>query len=312
MKKVLIAYGGSGDGKIKKEDYRKNYELLYGMGAEKGIKFYRGNINNYQGGKFETAQSFENNLWLQKTNIKPDIVIDKYVYSATEKENTIKKEISKKSIIINSLYFNKIFNSKFITYSIFSDYMPLTFIAYNKKSLISKIDKIKSKKVVIKPDSGFGGKGVFIADKDKAKKITTARIEFPVIVQEFIDSSKGIKGIVNNTHDLRVIFINHHPVMSYIREPVKNSLISNVSLGGKRRFLDLSLVPEKIKDEFNNIVNRMKIFENTIYSVDFVVDKNKKPYILEINSPPSFHLEDKKKLMIFYENIIKFLIKVKL
>lgn len=312
MKKVLILYGGSSDGKTEKEDCRKNYEFLYKMGEEKGIKFYRGNINNYQEGKFEIAQSFENNLWLQKTNIKPDIVIDKYVYSATEKENTIKKEISKKSILINDVYFNRIFSSKFMTYSIFSDYMPLTFIVYNKKDLVNKIDKIKSKKVVIKPDDGFGGRGVFIIDKNEAKKMAVTKVKFPTIVQEFIDSSKGIKGIVDNTHDLRVVFINHHPIISYLREPVKGSLISNVSLGGKRKVLDLFLIPIKIKNEFNAIASKMKIFENTIYSIDFIFDKNKKPYILEINSPPSFHIEDKKSLMIFYENIIKFLVKIKL
>lgn len=310
MKKVLILYRGNN--KSKKEDRKKNYELLYKMGAEKGIKFYRGNIRYYQNGKFKIVQSFENNLWIEKTNIKPDIIIDKCVYSSTEKENNIKKEISKKIILINNIYFNRIFSSKFITYFIFSDYMPLTFIAYNRKDLISKIDKIKSEKIVIKPDDGLGGKGVFVMDKNEVKKTTIAKIKFPTIIQEFINSSKGIKGIVKSTHDFRVIFINHKPILSYVREPVGKSLIANVSLGGKRRTIDLKRIPKKLEKKYKTIADKLKVFKNVIYSIDFIFDEKQDPFVMEINSPPSFHLEDKKNLTVFYKKIIKFLIEVKL
>lgn len=310
MKKVLILYRGKD--KIDNINHRNNYELLHKMGMEKGIRFYRGNVKDYQKDKFRVVQSFENGQWTRKTNIKPDIVIDKCVYSATEKENNIKKEISKKAVLINDIYFNRMFKSKFITYSILSDYMPLTFIAHNKEDLANRIDKIRSKKVVIKPDDGLGGRGVFVMKKSEVKKMNTTKIKFPTIVQEFIDSSHGIRGIVKGTHDLRVIFINHHPTISYIREPAGNSLVSNVSLGGKREILDLSLVPKRIKNELKAIVNKMKLFENTIYSIDFIVDKNNNPYILEINSPPSFHVEDRKSIKILYNDIIKFLTEVKI
>ncbi|MDP2762898.1 MAG: ATP-grasp domain-containing protein [Enterobacteriaceae bacterium] len=310
MRKVLILYRGNN--KAKKEDRKRNYELLYKMGAEKGIKFYRGNIKHYQNGKFKIVQSFENNLWIKKINIKPDIIIDKCVYSSTEKENNIKKEISKKNILINDIYFNRIFSSKFITYSIFSDYMPLTFIAYNRKDLINKIDEIKSEKVVIKPDDGLGGRGVFIIDKNEVKKMTITKIKFPTIVQEFINSSKGIKGIVKGVHDLRIIFINHKPVLLYTREPVGKSLVANVSLGGKRNVVDLKRIPKKLEKKYKTILNRLKVFKNVIYSIDFIFNEKQDPFVMEINSPPSFHLEDKKNLTIFYKKIIKFLIEVKL
>jgi glutathione synthase/RimK-type ligase-like ATP-grasp enzyme len=306
MKKVLILYNGDSS-VIKKEEHRKNYELLYRMGYEKGIKFYRGNIKHYQEGKFKVAQSFENNTWVKQVGIKPEIIIDKCVYTSSEKEKKRKNEMSRQAILINDIYFNKIFGSKFVTYTLFNDYMPLTFIAYNKKDLISKMYDMGSEKVVVKPDSGLGGRGVFVLDKNEIKRMTIKKIEFPIIVQKFIDSSSGVKGLVKGIHDFRVIFINHKPILSYTREPVGKSFVANVSLGGKRKVVDLKRIPKKVKEKYKIITDKLRIFKNVIYSIDFMLNEKQDPFVIEINSPPSFHIEDRKWLIIYYNEIIKFL-----
>jgi len=304
MKKVLILYYG-GDG-FNKESHRKNYELLYEMGMEQGIKFYRSSIAYFSKNKFKIAFTFENGTWLKTRNIKPDIIIDK---CANDKGNvlSIKKEIANKIVIVNDIYFNLMLGNKFLTYVLFSKYVPKSFLAYNRKDLMDKAQFINSDKIVIKPDNSFGGQGVFILDKIAFKKINDKKIKYPIVVQEFIDSRSGLKKLAKGVHDLRIIFVNHKPIISYIREPVGNSLIANVSRGGTRRIIDLGSVPKKSMDKCRQMVNKLRIFKNVIYSIDFIFDKKGNPYVLEINSPPSFHIEDEKLLKLYYKEIIKLL-----
>lgn len=306
MKKVLILYSGSD--KFKSDKYRQDYELLYKMGVEKGMKFYRSNIEYYCKGSFKTALTFESKIWVSKKNIFPDIVFD-FCDSKSEYIKIKKEEIAKNIKIINDPYFDFVFGSKYLTYTILNNYMPKTFIAYNKKDLINKIRLFKSK-IVLKPDRGFGGKGVKVLDKKEIKHVTKKASDYPVIIQEFIDSKFGLDKIARSTHDLRIIFINHKPVISYVREPVSGSLISNVSLGGKRTMVDLNLIPIKLKKKIDSILQRLEIFNNVIYSIDFIFDKNKNPYIIEVNSPPSIHVEDMNYLKIYFKEVIKFLKKI--
>lgn len=310
MKKVLILY--SGDDKIKKEEHKKNYELLYEMGTEKGIKFYRGNIKNYYKDKFKIVETFKSGKWIKEYNIKVDVVIDKCVY-IEDREIENKNNISKNSLIINNIYFNNLFGSKFLTYLVLGNCMPKTFLAFNKKDLIRKIGFIRSDKIVIKPDKGIQGRGVFIINKNKKeiKQVLKKRMEYPVVVQEFIDSRSGFKGIAKGIHDFRIMFIDHKPVLTYIREPVGKSLVANVSLGGKRTVVDLKRIPKKLERKYKRVLNKLKMFENAIYSIDFIFNEKQKPFVVEINSSPSFHLEDKKHLQNFYKKIIKLLINIK-
>ncbi len=303
MKKVLILY--SGNNKFLKESHRKNYETLYEMGRKKDIKFYRSNIDSYYNNNFKTTFTFENKNWCKKNNIKPDVIIDK----CTNKGNAmlIKKEIAKNFLMVNDIYFNFMFGSKFLTYVLFSEHMPKSFLAYNRKDLINKFKFINSDKIVIKPDNSFGGQGVFIVNKRVFKKITDKKMEYPLVVQEFIDSRCGLKQLAKGAHDLRIIYVNHKPIISYLREPVGNSLIANVSRGGTRKIIDLGLVPQKSMNKCKQIANKLKVFKNVIYSIDFIFDKKGKPYVLEINSPPSFHIEDEKWLKLYYKEIIKLL-----
>ena len=295
MKKVLIIYSDSDT--IKDDNKRKNYELLYKLGSEKGIKFYRSHIKRYSGNNFKKAFTFKDNQWMEEENISPDIVLDLCVYSGS-KYKEMKKKIAENIPMVNDLFFNNIFVSKYLTYIMLNDFMPRTFLIYNKKDLLNKINLIKSKKIVIKPDIGFGGRNVIVIEKKEIRdRLSKIEINYyPVIVQEFIDSRFGIKKIAKSSHDLRIIFINHKPIISYLREPIGESLVSNVTLGGKRTVVDLNLIPVKLQKKINLILSRLKVFENVIYSIDFIFDKNQNSYILEVNSIPSFHLEDKKYL----------------
>ena len=304
MKKVLILYSGSD--LVKDDNKRKNYELLYKMGFENGIKFYRSHIKYNSENYFKKAFTYKNEKWVEEKNVYPDIIFDLCVYSG-DKYKKKKKKITENIFMVNDLFFNYVFVSKFLTYIMLNDYMPKTFLAYNQKDLIEKINLIKSKKVVLKPDIGFGGKNIIVIEKKEIKTILNKnKINYyPIITQEFINSSSGIKKIAKSSHDLRIIFINHKPVISYLREPMGESLIANVTLGGKRTIVDLDMIPVKLQRKINLILIRLKIFNNVIYSIDFIFDKNQNPYVLEINSPPSLHLENKKYLKIYYREIIK-------
>ena len=92
--------------------------------------------------------------------------------------------------------------------------------------------------VVLKPLSESGGKNVRIAKKRSA--FPKIKIGQDYIVQEFIDSSKGIPGLTEGAHDLRVVLVNEKIIYSHIRKPKTNCLLANVALGGT-----ISPVPSK-------------------------------------------------------------------
>src|SRR4030043_181815 len=95
---------------------------------------------------------------------------------------------------------------KWLTYKQIGEFMPKTYFSSNNlKSLLSKIN---SDFVVIKPINGLKGKDLFIGSKKDAICYDMNK-EKSYIVCEFIETVKGIPGIVEGRHDLRVVIINN-------------------------------------------------------------------------------------------------------
>jgi glutathione synthase/RimK-type ligase-like ATP-grasp enzyme len=144
------------------------------------------------------------------------------------------------------------------------------------------LGKIKSDKIVIKPRYGTLGRDVIITDKDKLPK----EIEKNTLIQEFIDTSKGIKGVTRGMHDMRLFMINGKVDHAHIRIPKKGTLTANVALGGKKVFIPNRLIPIKAMRIARKVDRLFKKFHPRIFSVDFVFNEKGKPFIVECNSQP--------------------------
>jgi glutathione synthase/RimK-type ligase-like ATP-grasp enzyme len=319
MKKVLILYKANKPINKNKPFQTRNtqtqIEKLFIKGEEKGIKFYRAPLYSfdYKKKNFTKGWSFQNNKWIIVKNIIPDIIFDKATYDSSL--IAVKNKISSIFLFVNSPAFDEMTSNKFTTYHLFKDYMPKSYLVHSKKDINKKINYLRDNKFVIKPITGAEGRAVKVIAKKDTKNI---RIKEPMLLQSFIDSSKGINNIVSGYHDLRIIIFNNKIFGSYIRTPKQECLLANIAQGGKRIILDKNNIPPKALKIVKYVTKSFSSFDNLFYSVDFIFDKNQKPYILEINSRPGFSIlsVDKEKSEKFFKDyfdrIIKFFSEIKI
>ncbi len=245
---------------------RKGYEDLYDYFFEKGIILCRAPVIFFDKERkfFKEAQFFEKGKWIWKKNIKPDVVYDKTPFYLDKKTMDWRKEISKNFSFVNDLGLSEIFSNKWLTYKKFHSFSPKA-VLIEKKEDLEKAKELLTKKIILKPITGSGGKGIVICDKDKIKSV-----DFPFLAQEMIDSEKGITGIVNTPHDLRVVISNEKPFYAFLRIPKKGELISNLSRGGKIEAVEIEKLPKSLFEIMGFVWKKLSRFENKFYSIDFI------------------------------------------
>ena len=173
-----------------------------------------------------------------------------------------------------------------------------------------KIRTLNGTRFVIKPNIGQKGIDVRILKKEEIKNI---KINKPMLVQEFIDGSHGVANIVKGIHDLRIIIFDKKIFGAFIRIPQKGSLIANITQGGSRIIIKKEDVPENVIDITKEVIKKFEHFDNLFYSIDFILDKEQKAYIIEINPNTGFTVESKKHGKFFdsyYKKVANFLLKV--
>jgi len=297
MKKILILFGKS-DWKnahpFSNKDFQASYECLYSIARERGIQMYRASHEWYDHDKhiFKYAWKYEATRgWERAHNIQPDLIYDKTKAST---ETYFKKElIAKNYRFVNSLRFTRIMDDKLITSLIFHKWSKKSWIVNNPKKLRKILPKIKSQKFVIKPISESGGKEVQILQKGDAFEKVTFGNDY--LIQEFIDSSSGVPGVSDHMHDLRLVFINDKLSYAYIREPKEGNYLANLSQGGSLSIVPKDRIPPSIAPIIRYANKVFETFNPRIYSIDLMFDKNKKPWIVELNSMPGLYFTPQEK-----------------
>jgi len=310
MKKVLILFGKSDWKKsrpFKNKNYQYSYEYFYSVCKENGIQMYRASYEWYDYSEhiFKHAWVYEGEgaNWRKVDNIKPDLVYDK---TKARTEVYYKKELIEEYYpFINNLHFTRLVDDKFITSLFFDKWSKKNWLVRNKKELSSAVKLIKSSKVVIKPLSESGGKDVLILDKKNISKIR--EFKKTLIAQEFINSSKGVPGVSNETHDLRLVFINDKIIYSYIREPKKGSYLANLAQGGSLTIVPVNKIPKSLAPIIKYSNEIFETFNPRIYSIDFMFDEKRRPWIVELNSMPGLYFTPAEKpyMLKMYEELLK-------
>ncbi len=186
----------------------------------------------------------------------------------------------------------------------FKKFCPKTFLVKNKKELLEFLKKITSENKVIKPVSEGAGKGVFIGND---KYLIKCHYKFPLLVQEFMDTSDGIPGVYKGIHDLRIVFINDKLAYCFYRTPPKGELIANVAQGGKQILIPNNKIPKNAIVIAKAVVKYMK--KDYVISVDIGFVKGE-PYIIELNSSVGLNYDEKEKAYTsFKKKLAKILVK---
>jgi len=309
MKKVMLLFGKSDWRKAKpfsNKDYQYSYEYFYTLCKNQGIQMYRASYEwyDYKKNLFKYAWIYEGASanWKKVYNIKPDLIYDKT--KASTEAYSRKELIEIAYPFINDLDFTKLIDDKFITGLLFSKWSKKNWLVKNNNAIQEALRNIHSKKFVLKPLSESGGKGIYILGKNKLAELP--KINSPYILQEFIDSSRGVPGVSHKMHDLRLVCINDKIIYSYIREPKKGSFLANLAQGGSLFIVPRKKLPKSIFPVIQQANELFSTFSPRVYSIDFMFDKNKKPWIVELNSMPGLYFspEEKPYMIEMYKELL--------
>jgi len=286
MKKIAVFFDqpNFNDYPFNSGDYEKAYEELAAVIANKGGELiiarsessYLGDMR-FQGGWRWQASKFERfeEAW------EAAVIYDKRSDSGLVPQ--FRREAHAR--ILNPNPIVEICDDKFKTFHIFREFCPLVFLVLDEKQLVEALAKLQGETKVMKPISESGGKGVVIGSDEKILK---AEKNFPVLIQEFIDTSAGTPGelTAESTHDFRMFVVNGEIVNATLRTPKEGSLLAGV-LKSQLEGIPLANIPANARELATKVDAKFASYPRA-YSID-VGFENGKPKIIELNSQPGLH-----------------------
>lgn len=178
-------------------------------------------------------------------------------------------------------------DNKMDVYCLFPHLFPRTEIVRDKSALAPALLQLETDRIVGKPIDGGCGRGVMIGSREE---IMSKIASFPYLLQEFIDTSGGIPGIIDGTHDLRLITIEGEIILTYLRTPKAGTLISNVALGGKEVKLDTASLPQETIAIFREVDLVLAKYPRRFYCVDMGRDRSGTWKLIELNGTPGMSI----------------------
>ncbi len=217
--------------------------------------------------------------------------------------------ISKRARITNTTEFKEFCFSKFAISQYLSQFSPRTIFIATEKDFWSALEHIETEQVVFKPDRGTNGVGVKIFEKSKAIVDDDMRshLEQGAVLQEFIDTGRGIPKICGSYHDLRLVTINEQIVLAHVRIPEGGSFIANYQQGATIHELRKDIVPEEIFRFYRAVHRKVtKRFPKPMYSMDIGVGRSG-PQLFELNGHTAFPWPNFECRDFFVKNLIEHL-----
>lgn len=171
-------------------------------------------------------------------------------------------------------------SDKETTYARFPNLSPSSTTVSKQAELPAAVDAVSTELVVIKPVDGEEGKGVEVLPHEQARNY---QVKSTVIVQEFLDTSGGVPGVIEGPHDLRVAVLDGEIAYSYVRTPPPGKFTANVAQGGSMKTLSTGEIPEEVRAIVSEIDAELAYIPHRFYGVDFGLTPNG-PKIIEMNS----------------------------
>lgn len=177
-------------------------------------------------------------------------------------------------------------NDKVRTSEIAGDLQPRQYTLGNPEDL-AKLHELDngSGLVVVKSPVGFGGKEVLI-DTVEHLQSHLKDAQFPLISQEFIETSQGIPGLTSGRHDVRVLILNGEVLGGSVRTPREGGYLSNTHQGGSMRILTIEELPRQLLEMAAEVDDRLPA-RPRLYAADFMYNQSSdKWFLVELNGNP--------------------------
>lgn len=262
------------------------------FGAKRQIGVYRAEIHWYDPAAqaFTKAWAGSGGKW-KKINqaIVPNLIFDKTEGAKGPELLNLKMALAQNFRMINHPLFRSLLSSKAAQYLCLGEFMPRSFIASNTRELKEGLSQIKSGQGVVKPLHGSGGFGIIIGTP---LDILKQEITYPVLVQEFKESTKGIPGFSDKPGlaDLRLIFSNHRLIYALSRRAKGESLFTNIHQGAAAERVPLEAIPAAVLKIARTIDARLAFFPYSLYTLDFLFDDAGHPWLMELNTSPGIDI----------------------
>ncbi len=270
-----------------KSQYYERYKRIAGEVVEKGIDVYFVRGNSYLGeGVFKKGWYFDGDELLEKNeSVQANLIFNR------DDKNTI-PEIQD-CPIINAPEFDSLCVDKAKTYEAFPDISPKTSVVNSyadAMNLVHNWNLEPDELIVLKKNFETEGRGIFVITLDRIEEDLYTDWQ-DILVQEFVDSSCGIPGLVKGMHDLRVTVVNGTPINSFLRVPKEGSYLANISQGGSGQSIDFEDVPKQVLEYVATISEAVSNYLPNIFAADFM--NSPKGYkLIELNSRPGVQHPD--------------------
>ncbi len=273
MKNVVVFFekpGTWGYPFDKSEYFNSHCQLNAEIEALGGNYIITRDQNSYEGaGRFAQSWRIRGRDVIETGPVESDIIYDK----GDIKPNGFDP-------IFNCPAVTKLCRDKWESHNLLEDLSPLTFLVHNEDELRDALSKLEGRLKVVKPVYGYEGKGVHISgDAD----LLTAPIAYPVLVQQFLDTSAGVPDIVDGVHDFRVTLLNGEVLLGFVRTPPAGGLLAGVAFGGELLVVPIENIPQKFLETAIEADRRMAEYGPRFLTVDMALSPEGVK-IIEVNS----------------------------
>lgn len=259
------------------EEYRESYRdfalLLRSRGARvfvvRGPSCYQGGSAFASGWEYDAAGK----LRAHKGRIVADVIYNKGHLAA-----------DRLAPVVNDPELDALCTDKRRTAALLPEISPLTCLVQSPADIDTQLATLSTPRVVAKPVDGEGGHGVHIGSKDEVRANITS---YPYLLQEYIDTAAGIPGIVEGTHDFRMLCVRGALIQAFVRTPPPGGVLPNVAQGGSTHEVPLERIPASARDVFNMVDARLTGFRDRVYSVDVGFHQGTTWKLFELNSRPA-------------------------
>lgn len=299
MKKVAVFFKESwiNDYPFTKEEYLESYKELDTEIKNLWAEFFivRDNSTYLGNWNFSNSWKFKNWEIIENWEITIDVIYDKWEFNT---DDTIP--------VLNNKFVNEVCTDKHKTYEMFTEFCPKTLLVNNEEEFDAALSTIDGDMKVIKPLDGEEWNGVYIWNSEYLK---WCEYIYPLLVQEFLDTSDGIPGIYKWIHDLRLVYINWEIIFSFYRTPPVGTLLANISQWGGVGLIEPKDLPKTVLD-ISNVVKE-KFDWDYCFGIDIGFVKWK-PKIIELNSRVWLQASSRGEVFVkFKKRIAKLLVTMK-
>ncbi|MEK7136866.1 MAG: hypothetical protein AAB853_01145 [Patescibacteria group bacterium] len=258
--------------------YREAYHGLARELLARGATctFVRGKETFLGKGTFAGGWCFDEagNLHEDRGPIRADVVYNKGEDFQADAE----------TCLINHPALDALCRNKKRTLEQFPLFLPRAVLCESREELHMRLAHIPpATRVVAKPPDRWGGQGVII---DVPSRIMESACSFPILLQEFVDTSEGIHGLCSGTHDLRCFVISGTIALCSIRLPPARTFVANIAQGAAIILVPTEQVPDEPRRIVGEIDRSFEQYGTRIYSVDFGRSISGRFYVFELNSQP--------------------------